>query len=200
MVAEDRLKKAKHHLDRLHFLIYRDKAGTMVNPKKIHYELEHFLITIRSVPDYLLEDYNKKYALGISLDDKLHPNAFKRKARELRNEDATSFIKWYEKKLRVLYKDEVCLFVKNKRDISIHRQEVTPVATRGKSFAIDVLIGKPEDFESLKEQISPEEPTTKNITFGWFFTDYRMQDILSICEHYYEKMKSFLEETRMMSP
>ncbi|MEM0172551.1 MAG: hypothetical protein QXV57_08325 [Thermoproteota archaeon] len=32
------------------------------------YELEAFLVKLRSVPDVLLEDFNEKFSLGISLD------------------------------------------------------------------------------------------------------------------------------------
>ena len=96
--------------------------------------------------------------------------------------------------MKTLKNDPTCSFLINQRHISIHREEIKPPARRGISYGIDVLIGRPEDFESLEETKSPEENTTETITFGWFFTGYPKQNILSMCEYYYGKMKQFVEE------
>lgn len=200
MVAEDRLEKARCCLDKLHSLILKDKNRQLENSNEIRYELEDFLTAIRSVPDHLLEDYNKKYAVGISLHDELHLKNFKREAKRHGNTDAMNFAQWYEKRFATFYREHVCSFLKDKRDVSTHRQEITPVATREISFSVDVLIGKPEDFKNLEEPKSLEVHTTKPITVGWFFTDYREQDLLSMCEDYYDAMKQFVEEARKMFP
>ena len=200
MTAKGKLKKAKSSLDKLHFLIQKDKSGESVNSEEIHSELESFLTAMRSVPDHLLEDYNKKYSLGIPLTTPLYSSNFKGKARTLGNRDALNFIDWYETEMAILKNDAICSFLINQRDISIHRKEIKPFARRSISYGIDVLIGRPEDFERLEETKSPEENTTKTITLGWFFTDYHRQDILSMCEYYYGKLKQFVEEARRMFP
>jgi len=196
MVAEDRLQKAKHCLDELRILLDKDKTGQLERPDLIRYELEDFLAAAKSLPDHILEDYNDKFKLGITLDDRLDLGLFKHKAQQLQNQGAISFAKWYENSLAILYQDPICLFLKSVRDVSIHRKEIKPVATRGISASIDVLIGNPEDFKDLKAETTPETNGPQTMTFGWFLPQYPDQDILSLCEHYFAKLKDFLEQAR----
>ena len=64
-----------------------DKAERQYNKLKISYEksnqteigddLSSLLVTIKSIPDHLLQDLNEKFGLNISLDDRYFKQKFK---------------------------------------------------------------------------------------------------------------------------
>jgi hypothetical protein len=66
------------------------------------YELSAYLSAVRSVADYLLEEYNDKFKLGIPLTDKLTIQKFKDEAASSGNATASVFIKWYEAKISTI--------------------------------------------------------------------------------------------------
>jgi len=53
------------------------------------------LASLRSIVDYILEEYNQKIGLKIPLEDLLTPETFRRKANEMKNRNASRFIRAY---------------------------------------------------------------------------------------------------------
>ncbi len=147
---------------------------------------------MRSAPDHLLEEYNKKYSLGIPLTSELYPRTFERKAETLGNKNALIFLDWYKKEMTTLKNDPTCAFLMRQRVISIHRQAIKPVARRTITYSIDAVIGEatPNQSESLKERPSQRQ------TLGWFFTNNDRQDILTMCSHYYKEMETFVGKAK----
>jgi hypothetical protein len=71
--------------------------------------LKAFLSTARSIPDYILEDYNNKFVLGIPLTDNsgqrqiiLDHNIFRKKANNKNNQDALKFINFFDNEFKTL--------------------------------------------------------------------------------------------------
>ena len=85
MEAEKKLKGAEYHLERMNELYLKNEA-------QFTHEFEAFLSKIRSVPDVMLEDFNRKFNMGISLDENLYPLYFERKAKKLNNQEAISLL------------------------------------------------------------------------------------------------------------
>lgn len=73
MVVVEKIEEAKYFLD---------KIKNAVQRKDFTPNLSAFLCATRSIPDYLLEDYNIKYGLRISLKDELYIPKFEKVARE----------------------------------------------------------------------------------------------------------------------
>jgi hypothetical protein len=78
----------------------------------------------RSIPDYLLEDYNMKLGLNIPLTETLYLKDFRREAKTQNNRIAKKFIDRYDTELRKLYNDALGGLLMSKRNIEIHRTDV----------------------------------------------------------------------------
>ena len=98
MGVDEKVAEAEYFLRRL-------KAAYPSNEFK--FELSAFLSSARSVVDYLLEEYNQKYRLGITSGDKLTIPTFKAQAASTGNPDASRFIAWYEPQVSRLGNDPV---------------------------------------------------------------------------------------------
>src|SRR3989442_10542068 len=90
----------------------------------VQYFFNAFLNSCFSIPAHLLEEYNKKYDLGITLADKLTVKDFRQKAKELKKTDALEFISWYEQKLKKVNSDTLGKIISKKRHEATHRQSV----------------------------------------------------------------------------
>ncbi|HSQ49350.1 MAG TPA: hypothetical protein VLL96_06690 [Candidatus Deferrimicrobiaceae bacterium] len=117
MEAEKKFQGATYHLDKMSQLYLK-------NEEHFTYELDSFLSKIRSVPDVMLEDFNEKYKLGISLGENLYPDDFEMRAKKLGNKDALDFIKWWKKEIGKLWSSSSGPLL-TKRNISIHRKVIT---------------------------------------------------------------------------
>ena len=198
MVTEKRLEKAKFHIDSINKLIKMDADGAPINSLKIEYHTEDCLTAIRSVSDYILEDYNKEFGLGLPLNDLRFKENFEQQANITNNARAISFVNDYNSKFRILYRDPILNYLREKRNISIHRKEIQPIAERTKPYDVDVLLGNSEDFKD--QDIKKEDTTVKTATIGWFFEDERKYTIDYLCQYYYEKLKVFLQDIRKIYP
>ncbi len=90
--------------------------------------LKAFLSTARNIPDYILEDYNNKFGLGIPLTDNsgqrqkiLTRDTFRKEARNKNNQDALKFIQFFDNEFSILMKEPVVKLLFEKRNITIHR-------------------------------------------------------------------------------
>jgi hypothetical protein len=90
----------------------------------VQYYFNAFLNSCFSIPAHLLEDYNKKYNLGITLNNKLTVKDFKQKAKELNKTDALEFISRYSQKLKTINSTTLGQIISKKRHETTHRQSV----------------------------------------------------------------------------
>ena len=199
MEAEKKLRGAKYHLQRM-------KEKYLINEEIFTYELEAFLSKTRSIPDVLLEDFNQKFSLGISLEEKLYPETFEKRARELKNVQAINFIDWWKGKMNQIQSDPLGAILFKKRNISIHRKVVKPnhvkVTVHETIHLTDSVIVKKYDergklIEEVKSPETPEKPPEpKPAEINWFFSEYPNEDVLEACKKLLEMMKEFIQEAK----
>jgi len=185
MTARDKLWEAEFFLNKLHAPFKNAKPGHLVllikNAEKgWNAYLSAFLSAMRSILDHLLEDYNIKHSLDIPLTEKLYPRTFKRRAKELKDEAALNFLKWWKMKMREINKDPTCSFLFNLRHISTHRRQVRPGIAKVTLFA--------------SKEGEKSKPARGAIVHGWFFRDHDEEDILTMCNKYFAAMKEIVDE------
>ena len=122
MVAEQKIAEAEYFLDKITQAFTRNDFIP---------NLSAFLSATRSIPDYLLEDYNTKLGLNIPLTEKLYVDIFSDEAVNQGNQIAQKFIKEYKTQLKNIYNDPLGKLLTTKRNISIHRTGV-PIQGRFK--------------------------------------------------------------------
>lgn len=186
MTAKEKLSEAAFWLEKIHAPFKNAKQGTAIILIKDALKawtsyLSAFLTSMRSIPDYLLEDYNVKHSLGIHLTDKLYPETFRERVKQLKDTNeshkALNFLKWWKTKMKEMKEDPICSFLIKLRDISVHRQQVQPDTIKVTLFA-----------SKNGEQSKP------SIVHGWFFKGYENEDVLTMCNKYFAMMKKFVEE------
>ena len=111
MVAEQKIEEAECFLDKITQALTR---------KDFIPNLSAFLSATRSIPDYLLEDYNTKLGLNIPLTEKLYIDT----AINQGNQIAQRFIIEYKTQLNNIYNNPLGKLLTTKRNISIHRTGV----------------------------------------------------------------------------
>ena len=172
------------------------------------YELEAFLVKLRGVPDVLLEDFNREFSLGISLEEELKPGVFEKRAKRLRNREAIEFIQWWKRKMDFMRHDKIGALLFRKRNIAAHRKVVRPDL---KKISLSVTIHLTdsltvrkydaegnliEEIKSPETQLEPTKPKQSAIRVEWCFKDYPDEDILQICEKLFHMVKEFVEEAK----
>ena len=115
MVAEQKTEEAEYFLEKI------TQAG---NRRDFVPNLSAFMSATRSIPDYILEDYNQKLGLNIPLTKTIYPRDFEKEAINQQNQTAQNFIKDYNTKLGNLYNDPIGSLLMTKRNIEIHRTDV----------------------------------------------------------------------------
>ena len=176
------------------------------------YELNCFLSAIRSIPEYLLEEYNVKYSLNIPDKDFLSQK-FKKVAKEKNNKQAIKFFEWWSAEDKRLREDDIGKLVLSKRDISIHRRTIRP--DRGeveptehvrviRSIRIEKRDAEGrliETFELPRPSVPIKEPPEEaEVKTDWFFKDHPDENVLEVCEKIYEMMIKLVEAAHLKFP
>lgn len=136
-----------------------------------------FLNCANSIPDHLLEEYNKKFKLGITLNDKLNPRAFEDEAKNNNNQKALDFISSFKKEKSKVESHHVGKVLTKKRDLDTHRDSQRP--NKLVAIAGGVPAGK-KDFLVNFQELSG--------------------DIDDNCEKLLDLMKNFVSEMRKQYP
>ena len=110
MTVEDKIIFAEYVLE---------KIKNAKNREDFLPNLSAFLSETCSIPEYLLEDANIKFSLGISLKDKIL-NVFSNRA--IGNQKAQKFFSAYSSEYKKLSQDPIGNLLLNKRRISVHRR------------------------------------------------------------------------------
>lgn len=188
MDAEMILLEAEYHLHRMREL-YLD------NMKHFKYELNAFLFNARSVPDVLLEDFNKIFSLGINSEIKINSSKFEKIAYQLNNIQALTFLLWWTRyKNTNIVSNPLFSMLFNKKDFSIHTKVMEPEQLNETSIFVSGEWKVYDEEGNLVTQ-TPQKPikSTKN---DWFFTDYPHTNALEACNNLFEMLKAFIEEAK----
>jgi len=199
MEADKKLRGAFYHLQRMEQTYLKDEESFI-------YELEAFLVKLRSVLDVLLEDFNKKFGLGISLEEELYPSVFEERAQKLNNAEAMRFIKWWRDKKNLMRNGKFGSILFTKRNISVHRKVIRPdlkeialydVVLPTDSVTIEKYDEKGNLIEELKtlpippRSVEPEPPKV-----DWYFNDFPEENVLEVSRKLYQIVKEFIEEAK----
>lgn len=203
MPAEDSLRDAEYGLTMI-----EQNLGT----DKLQYHLRAFLTSLKSVFDYLLEDYNQKYSLGITEDEDLNARRFEEKARQLGHNEAQRFIAWWKVKKGQVKSDRRCAFLlarHGRRDIMVHRRRV-PMRVDVEVFesitiSDRVRVEKYNNQGKLlevreSEPTKPPSPAPKPSTIEFYFDGFDIENVVSVCKHCFETLKNVIEEARRNFP
>jgi len=200
MEAEKKLQGVMYHLQRMEEMYLK-------NEENFVYELEAFLVKIRSVPDVLLEDFNEKFSLGISLEEELYPKTFEERARQQQNIQAIDFIQWWKTKMEMLKfhpLGSIFFGKKGKRNISVHRKVVAPDLKKITLFETIQVTATVRNYDEkgnfIEERKSPETPPEpvepKPPIVEWAFKDYPNEDVIETCKKLFKIVKDFIEEAK----
>ena len=180
---------------------------------RLQYHLRAFLTSLKSVFDYLLEDYNKKYSLGITEDEDLSEKIFEETARRLGHNEAQRFIAWWKVKKKQVQSDRRCAFLlarHGRRDLIVHRRRVP---MRAEVHIFDSVTAhvhirvekynKQGDLVQVSES-EPAEPTQapapRPSTIEFYFDQFEGESTVSVCQYCFEAIKNMIEEARRNFP
>jgi hypothetical protein len=175
MVVDEKIEEAKYFLDKI-------KKAT--ERKDFIPNLSAYLSATRSIPDYLLEDYNVKYGLKISLDKRLNKDIFEEVARRRNNPNAIAFIKGYNNNFKKLTRDKIAKLLLTKRNISVDRTDLP--LQKNVSASIIENVGK-------RSAIS-------NTRVKWLFDDYKEADVIEVCKELLRLMNDFVKNVTTKFP
>ena len=152
--------------------------------KELPYYLFGFTVATRSISDHILHDFHIKYFSSSIIknrfelmyieQDKLDIVVFKKNAMKYKHKEALRFAKFWEKKIKKFKKDEKMKFLKDMRDITVHRK----VATRPHF----IIVRKGETGFGLEKH----DPSGH----------IRFDDGLSFCKYCLNEMKKFVDEIK----
>jgi hypothetical protein len=195
-----KLRAAEYHLRRMSEEYER-------STEIFNYELECFLVTIRSVLDVLLYDFAKKFQLGIDVNERLDYNTFRNRATKKNNIRASEFIEWWQKTKKELENSKVGFLLK-KRDIAVHRGSVEPDIKKVKKSEKIVLpesiiyIRKDEKGNVIEKYRSPPESPktiepTPPVKINMYFSDNREKNVIDVCKELYEMVAGKVAEAKV---
>ena len=175
MVVDEKIDEAKYFLDKI-------KKAT--DRKDFIPNLSAYVSATRSIPDYLLEDYNVKYGLKISLDKRLNKDIFEEVARRRNNPNAIAFIKGYNNNFKKLTRDKIAKLLLTKRNIRVHRTDLP--LQKNISASIIENVGKRSAISNTKVK--------------WLFDDYTEADVIEVCKEFLGLMIDFVKNVTTKFP
>jgi hypothetical protein len=169
MAVKEKIDEAKYFLDKIK--VATEKKDFIPN-------LSAYLCSTRSIPDYLLEDYNVKYGLEVSLYERLNKKIFEKVAMKRKNSNAMAFIKGYNTRFKKLKKDKIAKLLLTKRNVKVRRT----------NFPLNKNISV-----SITENID-KRTTISKTTVKWFFDDYKEADVIEVCKEFLRLMSEFVND------
>ena len=169
MAVKEKIDEAKYFLDKIKMATER---------KDFIPNLSAYLCSTRSITDYLLEDYNVKYGLKVTLNERLNKKIFEKIAMKRKNSNAMAFIKGYNTRFKKLKRDKIAKLLLTKRNIKVHRANF-PL---NKSVNVSII-------ENVDKRTAISKTTTK-----WFFDDYKEADAIEVCKEFLRLMANFVND------
>jgi hypothetical protein len=169
MAVKEKIGDAKYFLD---------KIKNATERKDFIPNLSAYLCSTRSILDYLLEDYNVKYGLKVTLDERLDKKIFEKVAMTRKNSNAMAFIKGYNSRLKKLKRDKIAELLLTKRNIKVHRKYL-PL---NKNVNVSIM-------ENVNKRTTISKSATK-----WSFDDYKEADVVEVCKEFLRLMTNFVND------
>lgn len=212
LTSKEQIEDAMYFVDQLKEKYERNEARAVVSA---------ILSIIRSVPDHLLEEYNRRLGLNIPLSTPLRTDIFEDEAKKLGNNSrALNFIRFYKAELQNLKTNVLWNEMKTKRDIKIHRdntllkKHVHMTISEPRIVLDDRItaitrdntgnIKKSGNSTNIQDNTkNSEENATKDpLTDGvrWFFEDDPTVDIVNKFEQLLKEVTNFVSKVETAFP
>jgi len=120
MTADEKIDEAERWLDKIR------NSGHRTDRTELKDNVTAFLNSVNSIPDHLLEEYNKKFNLGITFTDKLYPSTFEDEAKKNKNQKALNIISSFKKEKSKVESHPIGKILTKKRDLDTHRDSQRP--------------------------------------------------------------------------
>lgn len=172
MTVQDKIAESEFFLDKI-----RQEYSKQTD---VRYYFSAFLSSARSIGEHLLEEYNQKYSLGISINDRLDAGIFRRSAQSQNNANAIGFIQWFDNQITTIKHDQVG-GLWEKRNMNIHRETQRPNK---------IVV-------NINENVNNN---TSSSSVRWCFQDIPAMDVLSICERFLNLMKNLVTQAHAVFP
>lgn len=172
MTVQDKIHESEFFLDKI--------RQEYVKQLDVQHYFSAFLSSARSIGEHLLEEYNQKYSLGISVNDRLDAGTFRRIAQSASNASAIQFIQWFDNQINTIKRDQVGVLWE-KRNLNIHRETQRPNK---------IVV-------SINENVNNN---TSSSSVRWCFQDIPTMDVLSICERFLSLMRNLVAQAHTAFP
>lgn len=120
MTAAGKIAEAERWLDKIKNSEHRKDRTELKD------NVSAFLNCTNSIPDHLLEEYNQKFNLGITSNDKLYPSTFEKASKKQNNTQAINFISEFKKEKNKIGSDPIGKVLSEKRNLDTHRESQRP--------------------------------------------------------------------------
>jgi hypothetical protein len=161
------------------------------------------LACLKGILDYLLEEYNSKYSVGIAENEDLSPLSFAKRANDTKNTKAQSFIEGYNAERKALLSNPKCgklLARHGTRDIAMHRKALPrnvnlTVHEHGSlSFHAEVKDADGNIISVVDDMPQPVKPLAPEIKY--FLSDWTSDDIPTLCEYTLNELRNMVRRVR----
>jgi hypothetical protein len=213
MTVAEQFEDATYFLNLLSYKTDRKEARALTSA---------ILAISRSIPDHLLEEYNVKLGLNISLTDQLRLREFTEKAKLQNNNNALQFSALYKQQLDNLFTTTIWNLMKEKRDIKIHRNDdplrkqfegkikenlklevvnkVTVYDTHGNVRNNKSPNSEQSESNSVHNEIIGESIDTSLGGVKWFFNDEPNIELVNLFDLSLNEMRTFVATIRSHFP
>ena len=183
-----------------------DKMKANADP--FDFYLKGTLACLKGILDYILEEYNSKYSVGIGDAEILNADNFETKAKSCRNPAAIPFIASYKAEKARLLTDPRCaklLAPRGSRDIAIHRKDlpkkiaVTLYASVSTSVHVVVRDAK-GNITSTGDSPPPPAKVNPPPETHYYLSDWPNDDIPTLCEYTLNALRRFIASLRTNYP
>lgn len=164
--------------------------------------LKGTLVCLKGALDYLLEEYNSKYSVGIGEKDFLDAGRFRDRVNG-KNPKAEAFTDEYDREKKKLLADPKCeklLGTRGSRDIVVHRKQLEKkVAMRAyedRTMVMNIVTrdAKGNDIGTISPPLQPVPVGSPEVVY--FLSDWPNDDVCSLCEYTLGELKKLIGTLR----
>lgn len=213
MTVAEKTSESEYFLERI--------KQTYSNQNEVNFNFSAFLSSSRSIAEHLLEEYNQKFGLGISVSDKMNANEFRR--RSVGNTNAERFIAWFDAQIDQIKNNPVGNLLWEQRNVNIHRTTQRPnhiVVNIHETMTITDSVSArefPSDMsaeealritreDAEREQSEPRERegtvtmTPNNSTVNWHFQELPNLNVIQVSTQFLNLMEKLVSDAHSNFP